>query len=132
MGHTSSSCARRRIERDSIPSRPATSSATSRIRSLERPEGCACDRLAICTVYCTLYTSRLGKGAPVARKLVWLSFAGQAAFIASWIVAGALEPRYSHLEEGVSALAARNAAHPWIVTAGLIALGIAIGAIAAG
>jgi hypothetical protein len=62
---------------------------------------------------------------------VWLAFAGQAVFFASWIVAGALEPRYSHLERYVSELAARNAAHPGIETAGLAALGLSLVALGA-
>ena len=65
------------------------------------------------------------------RALVWVAFAGQLAFVASWVIAGALDPGYSHLEAGVSVLAARTAEHPWIVTAGLIALGLAIAALGA-
>jgi hypothetical protein len=62
---------------------------------------------------------------------VWLAFAGQALFVASWLVAGALEPHYSHLEQGVSELAAVNAAHPAIVTAGTAVLGLSLLALAA-
>ena len=61
-----------------------------------------------------------------ARFLVWLALAGQAVFIASWIVAGALEPGYSHLDEGVSLLCAKNAAHPLIVNAGLVVFGLSL------
>jgi hypothetical membrane protein len=68
-----------------------------------------------------------------ARRLVWLALAGQVAFIASWVAAGALEPHYSAVKEYVSELGARNAAHPWIVDAGIavfgasfIALGVAL------
>jgi hypothetical protein len=61
---------------------------------------------------------------------VWLAFAGQALFVASWIVAGALEPRYSHLQQAISELAAKAAAHPGIVTAGIVALGASLVALA--
>ena len=58
-----------------------------------------------------------------ARRLVWLALAGQVAFIASWVVAGALEPHYSAVKEYVSELGARHAAHPWIANAGLLVFG---------
>jgi hypothetical protein len=69
------------------------------------------------------------RGLRAARALAWLAIAGQFAFIGSWIVAGALEPGYSHLREGVSALAAKDAANPWIVTTGIVVLGVAIAAL---
>jgi hypothetical protein len=65
-------------------------------------------------------------GRSTARVLVWAAFAGQALFFASWIVAGALEPHYSHLDSYISELAARDAAHPWIETAGIAALGVSL------
>src|SRR3712207_5893549 len=49
--------------------------------------------------------------------------------VASWIVAGALDPGYSHAQSGVSALAADDAEHPWIVSGGTVVLGLAIGAL---
>jgi hypothetical protein len=61
---------------------------------------------------------------------VWVAFAGQALFIASWVIAGALEPHYTHVKQGVSELAAANAAHPGIVTAGIVALGASFFALA--
>jgi hypothetical protein len=60
---------------------------------------------------------------------VWAALAGQVAFIASWVVAGALEPRYSHVDQFVSELGARNAAHPAIVNAGIVALGLSFAAL---
>jgi hypothetical protein len=60
----------------------------------------------------------------MARKLAWAALAGQVVFIASWIVAGALEPGYSHVDQGVSELGAHGAAHPWIVNAGLVLFGL--------
>lgn len=67
--------------------------------------------------------------AGAARGLAWAAIAGQFAFTAAWIVAGALDPGYSHLRSGVSALAADDAAHPWIVTAGIVVLGLSIAAV---
>jgi uncharacterized protein DUF998 len=69
-------------------------------------------------------------GRSTARLLVWLAFAGQALFVASWVIAGALEPHYTHVEQGVSELAAANAAHPAIVTAGIVTLGLSLVALA--
>lgn len=63
---------------------------------------------------------------------MWLAFTGQALFMASWIVAGALQPHYSHGEQAVSELAAANAAHAWIVTVGIAAAGLSLLAMAAG
>src|SRR4051812_14430853 len=120
--------------RASIPSRSTIVCAAARIRSCESPDGCCCWRRGICTLYCTLYTHGKGgcvvAGRSTARKLVWAAFAGQAAFVASWIVAGALEPRYTHVLQGVSELAARNATHPWIVAVGTAALGLSLVALA--
>jgi hypothetical protein len=58
------------------------------------------------------------------RRLVWIALAGQAIFIVSWIVAGALEPGYSHLDQAVSELGASDASHAWIVNAGLVVYGL--------
>src|SRR3954471_21489035 len=123
----------------STPSAAASSSAASRMRSRERPEGCACDLRAIepCIVRCTQDRRRqAGRedsvgGRSTARTLVWVAFAAQALFFTSWIVAGALEPHYSHIDEFVSDLAAKNAAHPWIDTIGIVALGLSLLALAA-
>src|SRR3954453_16494234 len=116
----------------SIPSRSATPIATWRMRSRDSPVGC----LAICTMYCTLYTTNWGgrrvAGRSTVRGLVWLAFAAQVAFVASWIVAGALQPGYSHAAQGVSTLAARGRAHPWVVTAGIAILGASFVALAIG
>jgi hypothetical protein len=62
---------------------------------------------------------------------VWVAFAGQAVFFASWLVAGALEPHYSHVEQGVSELAGRQAENPAIVSVGLAAAGVSLLALAA-
>jgi hypothetical protein len=65
-------------------------------------------------------------GRQTVRGLAWAAIAGQLAFVVAWVVAGALEPRYSHLREGVSALGAQDAAHPWIVNAGIVVLGLSV------
>jgi hypothetical protein len=64
-----------------------------------------------------------------AQALAWAALAGQLVFVAAWIVAGALEPHYSHVDQGVSELAARTAAHPLIVGAGIVVLGLAFAAL---
>lgn len=61
----------------------------------------------------------------MARKLAWSALAGQVVFIASWIVAGALEPGYSHADRTVSELGARGAEHPLIANAGLVVYALA-------
>src|SRR5947207_757835 len=70
-------------------------------------------------------------GRSTTRALVWIAFACQGVFMTSWIVAGAVEPHYSHLDEYVSELAASNAAHPWIATIGIASLGLSLIALAA-
>ena len=60
------------------------------------------------------------------RAAAWLAIGGQLAFIASWIVAAALEPRYSDVHDYVSELGAKSAAHPWIVNTGIAVLGLSI------
>ena len=64
-----------------------------------------------------------------ARSLVWFALVGQVVFVASWIVAGALQPDYSHLDSGVSVLGGRHEAHPWIANAGLVLLGLSLAAL---
>ena len=71
------------------------------------------------------------RGSSTARGLAWAAIAGQAAFVAAWIAAGALERGYSHLAHGVGELAARDAAHPWIVTLGIALLAASFAALAA-
>jgi hypothetical protein len=65
----------------------------------------------------------------LARPLAWTALAGQVVFVASWIVAGALEPGYSHVEQGISELGAADAEHPWIVNGGILVLGLSIAAL---
>ena len=66
------------------------------------------------------------------RALAWAVIAAQPVFVLAWIVAGALDPGYSHLNQSVSDLGARFAEHPWIVNAGFVVLGLSIAALAPG
>jgi len=66
------------------------------------------------------------------RSLAWFAAAAQPAFVASWIVAGAVQAHYSGSASGVSALAARGARDPWIAMAGFAVLGLGVAALAPG
>jgi hypothetical protein len=77
----------------------------------------------------SLPASRVRFSPPLVRRLAWLAIAAQPLFVASWVVAGALQHGYSHAESGVSALGARDAAHPWIVNTGIVLLGLSIAAL---
>ncbi len=68
-------------------------------------------------------------GPGLARLLAGFALAGGFVFVVSSIVAGALEPGYSHLEEGISALSTSDARHPWIVAGGLILFGLSVAAL---
>ncbi len=63
------------------------------------------------------------------RALAAGAIAVQVAFVVAWVVAGALDPGYSHLEEGVSELGGRDAAHPWIVNTAIALLGLSFAAV---
>src|SRR3954453_17827632 len=119
----------------SMPSCAATSTATGRMPSRERPLGSVVRRLA--TVPCIVrrtVTWRFGEavvsGRSTARAMVWCAFAGQALFVAAWVAAGAVQPGYSGVSQPVSALAAHDAAHPWIVMAGIALFGLSLVALA--
>jgi hypothetical protein len=58
------------------------------------------------------------------RALAWGVIAAQILFVVAWIVAGALNEGYSHVEEGVSVLGGREAEHPWIVNTAIVILGL--------
>ncbi len=66
-----------------------------------------------------------------ARTLAWFAIAAQFAFIAAWIVGGALEDGYSHLDHHISELGADGAANPALVNAAIVLLGLSIAALAA-
>ena len=59
-----------------------------------------------------------------ARVLAWAAILVQPLFVAAWIVAGALEPSYSHIEAGVSVLGGDQAAHPWVVNTAIVLFGL--------
>ena len=58
------------------------------------------------------------------RALAVGAIAAQVVFVVAWIVAGALEPGYSHARQRVSELGASTAAHPWIVNGAITLLGV--------
>src|SRR6476619_1131466 len=64
------------------------------------------------------------------RSLAVAALAAQVVFIAAWIVAGALQPHYSHARAGISELGAAGAAHPWIVNGAIVVLGLSFIALA--
>jgi Protein of unknown function (DUF998) len=66
------------------------------------------------------------------RIAAWTALAIQPLFIAAWLVAGALEPGYSHLFNYISELGARTAESPWIVNSALVLLGLSAFAVAGG
>src|SRR6266496_5310398 len=105
IGQTSSRCASRRMLRASSPSSSTVSSASLRMRSRERR--CCLTPAMYCVLYAVHRTGEVAVG--IARKLVWFALAGQLLFVVSWIVAGALEPGYSHLDQAVSELGGRGA-----------------------
>ncbi len=65
-----------------------------------------------------------------ARALAWFAIVAQVAFVAAWIVAGALQDGYSYLDHHVSDLGADGAAHPWIVNTAIVVLGLGVAALA--
>jgi Protein of unknown function (DUF998) len=65
--------------------------------------------------------------------LAWAAILAQAVFVGGWILAGALEPRYSPTRQYISELGRHGAANPWIFAIfvgiwglGFIALAVAI------
>jgi hypothetical membrane protein len=70
--------------------------------------------------------------APPTRLLAWAGLAGPAVFTLAVVLSSALEPRYDWIEEDISALFARDAAHPWVMATGVLALGLGVIALAAG
>jgi hypothetical membrane protein len=66
------------------------------------------------------------------RLLAWAGFAGPVGFTLAVVLSPSLEPRYDWLREDISALFARDAAHPWVMASGVLALGLGSIALAAG
>lgn len=65
--------------------------------------------------------------------LAWFAISTQVVFLCGWVLAGALEPRYSTIRQYISELGRDGAANPWIFTGfmaiwglGWIALAIAV------
>lgn len=65
--------------------------------------------------------------------LAWAAILAQIVFVGGWVLAGALEPHFSHVRQYISELGRHGAANPWIFTAfmaiwglGFIALAVAI------
>ncbi len=65
--------------------------------------------------------------------LAWAAILAQIVFLGGWILAGALEPRYSAIRQYISELGRDGAIHPWIFTVfvgiwglGFIALAVAV------
>src|SRR4051812_37583299 len=108
----------------SRPSSATSLLAAARIRSFD-----SWDLRAMYTVLYAVHR-RMGMRRPTVRGLAWAAVAGQVLFVAAWIVAGALDRGYSHLEEGVSALGAKDAAHPLIMNAAIVVLGLSLVALA--
>lgn len=46
--------------------------------------------------------------------LAWLAILAQVVFLGGWVLAGALEPHYSHVRQYISELGRDGAANPWI------------------
>src|SRR3712207_4802166 len=64
------------------------------------------------------------------RALAWFAIAGQVVFVAAWIVGGALEDGYSHLDHHVSELGADTAANPFLMNAAIVVFGLSLAALA--
>ena len=64
--------------------------------------------------------------------LGWLAMAGPIAFTIAWLVGGLVQDEYSLRQEDISALAAMDAQHAWIMITGFVLLGLGTVALAAG
>ena len=70
-----------------------------------------------------------------ASRGVWLgrlALAGPIAFTIAWLVGGLVQDEYSSRREDISALAASDAQHAWIMITGFVLLGVGTVALAAG
>lgn len=66
------------------------------------------------------------------RVLGWCAVAGPVLFTVAWLVAWSVQDVYSPRREDISALAAIDARHAWIMIAGIIALGLGLIALGLG
>jgi len=64
--------------------------------------------------------------------LGWCAVAGPVLFTAAWLVAGSVQAVYSPRREDISALAALDAQHAWIMIAGIVALGLSLAGLGLG
>lgn len=64
--------------------------------------------------------------------LAWAAILAQAVFIGGWVLAGALEPRFSATAQYISELGRDGAAHPWIFMAFMAVWGLGWIALAVG
>jgi Protein of unknown function (DUF998) len=58
------------------------------------------------------------------RQLAIIAIVAQSVFPLTWLIAGGVSDGYSHEEQYVSELAARDAEHAWIAAIGIAALGL--------
>ena len=68
-------------------------------------------------------------------RSVWLgrvAVAGPIAFTIAWLIGGLVQDEYSFWQEDISALAALDAKHAWIMITGFVLLGVGTMALAAG
>ena len=82
-----------------------------------------------------LWTALPAPAPPRARSGRWIGYPAvltPVALIGGWTVAAALWPGYSSLSSTISALAATNAPHRWIMTLGFVVTGSCLLLIAAG
>jgi hypothetical protein len=70
--------------------------------------------------------TRLSVSPRLARRLAWGAITAQPLFVAAWVLAGALEPGYSHLDQTFSELGARNAAHPALTNGAYVLFGLSL------
>ena len=68
----------------------------------------------------------------VRRVLGWCAIAGAVLFTVAWLIAWWAQDDYSPRREDISALAALDAQHAWIMIAGIIALGLGLVALGLG
>ena len=72
------------------------------------------------------------KGLKARLVLGWLAVIGPVAFTLAWLLAGLTQDGYSPRREDISALAAVDAQHPWIMITGFLLLGIGTMALGVG
>ncbi len=71
-------------------------------------------------------TPHTGSAPNRARQLAYTAAVSGAAFIAVMLLAGALDPGYSHLSEGISALASDESHAAGLMTLGFVFLGVTV------